>query len=116
MLFAATDASDVIITFIATLPAIIGAVVMIGRKMKKMDASVSDIKSDIQTNHGKKPYEYLEMIADVQNGLVDNKLDIIETKHLVVKQAELMDQHLAQDAENFEEIKDMFRKIIEENK
>ena len=115
MVFAVTDASDVIITFIASLPAIITAVVMIGRKMRKMDANVSDIKSDIQTNHGKKPYEYLEMIADIHSGLVDNKLDIIETKHLIAKQAELMDEHLAQDAVNFTEIKSMFRKLTEEN-
>ena len=38
-----TDASDVAITFIATLPAIIAAVLMIGKRMKRVEGTVDNI-------------------------------------------------------------------------
>jgi hypothetical protein len=102
-----TDASDVIITFIATLPAIIAAVLMIGKRMKRVEGTVDGIKSDIKTNHGKKPFEYLEMISDVHKESLDNRLEILETKRLMVEHAEALAEHTRHDERNFNELKNI---------
>lgn len=118
MLFAVnpTDASDVIITFIATLPAIIAAVIMIGKRMKRVEGTVDGIQADIQTNHGKKAFEYLEMIADVHEQSLNNRIEILETKKLMLDHAEALSEHTTHDAENFNALKGLITELYKENK
>jgi formylmethanofuran dehydrogenase subunit B len=109
----ATNFSDIIITFIATFPAIITSIVMISKRMKRVEGTVDSIHSDIQTNHGKKPFEYLEMIADVQKEQIDNKLDMLENRRLLVEHAQMLVEHTEHDSKNFNELKEL---ILELNK
>jgi len=117
MLFAInpTDASDVIITFIATSPAIIAAVLMIGKRMKRVEGTVDGIQADIKTNHGKKAFEYLEMIADIHEESLQNKIEILETKKMIVNHAGALSDHTTHDAENFNELKILITKLYKEN-
>lgn len=110
-----TDASDVAITFIATLPAIIAAVLMIGKRMKRVEGTVDNIQSNIQTNHGKKPSEYLEMIADIKQHSLETRMDALEMKSLVVEQAAALHDHTVNDAKNFDELKSLITKLYKEN-
>ena len=118
MLFAVnpTDASDVIITFIATLPAIIAAVLMIGKRMKRVEGTVDGIQSDIKTNHGKKAFEYLEMIADIHEESLNNRLEILETKKLMVDHAVELSNHTTHDEANFNELKELINELYKEKK
>ena len=118
MLFAInpTDASDVIITFIATSPAIIAAVLMIGKRMKRVEGTVDGIQADIKTNHGKKAFEYLEMIADIHEESLTNRIEILETKKLMVDHAEALSDHTKHDEVNFNELKTLINNISKENK
>ena len=111
-----TDASDVAITFIATLPAIIAAVLMIGKRMKRVEGTVDGIQADIQTNHGKKAFEYLEMIADIHEESLNNRIEILETKRLMLDHAAALDDHTVHDAENFNELKSLITELYKENK
>ena len=110
-----TDASDVFITFIATLPAIIAAIVMIGKRMKRVEGTVDSIQSDIATNHGKKAFEYLEMIADISESQLTNRLEMLDTKRLVVEHAEILNKHTLHDKMNFEELKVLINGLVKEN-
>lgn len=110
-----TDASDVIITFIATLPAIIAAVLMIGKRMKRVEGTVDGIQADIQTNHGKKAFEYLEMIADIHEESLNNRIEILETKRLILDHAAALDEHTTHDASNFNELKNLITELYKEN-
>lgn len=105
--------ADVLITFIATFPAIITAIVMIMKRMNKVAGTVDSIHSDIQTNHGKKPFEYLEMIADIQKEQLDNKLESLENRRLLVEHAHMLVEHTEHDTKNFNELKEL---ILELNK
>ena len=110
-----TDASDVFITFIATLPAIVAAIMMIGKRMKRVEGTVDSIQSDIATNHGKKAFEYLEMIAEVKDSQLTNRLEMIDTKRLVVEHAEMLNEHTLHDKGNFEELKTLINSLVKEN-
>lgn len=118
MLFAVnpTDASDVLITFIATLPAIIAAVLMISKRMKRVEGTVDGIQADIKTNHGKKAFEYLEMIADIHEESLNNRIEILETKKLMVDHAEALSDHTVHDEANFNELKELINELYKENK
>ena len=111
----ATTFSDVVITFIATLPAIITSIVMVSKRMKRVEGTVDSIHSDIQTNHGKKPFEYLEMIADVQKEQLDNKLDMLENRRLLVEHAQALVEHTEHDTKNFNELKELMLQLNKEN-
>lgn len=110
-----TDASDVAITFIATLPAIIAAVLLISKRMKRVEGTVDNIQSDIATNHGKKAFEYLEMIADINESQLTNRLEMLDTKRLVVEHAEILNAHTIHDKGNFEELKTLINGLVKEN-
>lgn len=106
---------DVAITFIATFPAILTAIVMVSKRMKRVEGTVDSIHSDIQTNHGKKPFEYLEMIADVQKDQLDMKLDALENRRLLVEHAQALVEHTEHDTRNFNELKDLILHINKES-
>lgn len=54
----------------------------------------ADLASDLKTNHGKRPGEYLEMVGEVRVDIavINSKLDRV---------VEILAQHTTQDAENF---------------
>lgn len=95
-MFAATEwfsASDATV-----LVAVCGAAAAILGSMLSTRNKVKNLAEDLQTNHGKKPYEYLEMIHDVREALLDLK--------------EWSVDHTQQDTENFKALQD----AIEETK
>jgi hypothetical protein len=111
----ATGFTDITITFIASFPAIIAAIMMISRRMKRVEGTVDSIHADIQTNHGKKAFEYLEMIADIQNEQLDSKLATLENRRLLVEQAQMLVDHTEHDSKNFNELKELILELNKEN-
>lgn len=57
----------------------------------------SDAEAAIRTNHGLRPGEYLEMVADVKVMVADLSVSVSDLKHALV-------EHTAADAEHFGEL------------
>lgn len=66
-----------------------------------------DKKTD--TNHGKEPWEYLEMIQDVKDLALATKATVLETKHTVLKLEDSFRDHSQLDTENFEELRGLIK-------
>ena len=85
---------EAIIVALITQAGVLGAVVAQGRRSRK---AVGDLTDKVQTNHGKEPFEYLEMVAEVREAVNQSRDDV---KQLVM----LLARHTEQDAENFQAI------------
>lgn len=75
-------------------------------------------KKDIQTNHGKKPYEYLEMVNDVHEGLIemrtaqlDMRQDQLDMKDMLADHAKALADHTDQDAERFDGLRELISEL-----
>lgn len=69
-------------------------------------ASVNSKKVDrkTETNHGRTPGEYLEMVLEVKDGVLDLKQSFVDVKGQVVNLHEQLSAHTEQDARNFEDL------------
>lgn len=79
--------ASIVVALISTIGLIVNGVIA-NRRTK-------NLQSDLQTNHGKRPGEYLEMIHDVRESQLDLKKALIE--------------HTEQDSQRFEELAALIR-------
>lgn len=72
----------------------------VGIATRQSARHVKGVRRDLETNHGKRPGEYLEMVADVKVGqdIVSAQLSNL-TAHLVA--------HAELDAKNFKELREL---------
>ena len=88
--------------------AFITAYIPVRWSSKKTQRQVADLHDEVRTNHGKKPSEYLEMIADVNTGvgILEGKLDSL-TKAVGAQGQEfegLLAVHTREDEDRFDQI------------
>lgn len=83
---------------------------------KSKDAA-ENVDRKTTTNHGKEPWEYLEMVQDVRTDILDLKKDMLHMREYTIMTARSQEdlhialiEHTAQDSENFEAL----RRLIEE--
>lgn len=105
----------------AIIIAVIGVVGTLGSAWLSLKAKQAAEKVDrkTETNHGKEPWEYLEMVQDVKDGLIDVRADVLgmrENLHRTARTQEDLHvafiEHTAQNAENL----DYLIRLIEERK
>lgn len=91
--------SQALVGLIVACTAVLGALaVRIKSAAKANTAATVAAHADLKTNHGKRPGEYLEMVADVQ-------VDVQALAHKVDKVIALIADHTVQDATNFSELR-----------
>lgn len=99
--------------------AIIGVIGTLGSAWLALKAkqAAENVDRKTETNHGKEPWEYLEMVQDVRNDVLDLKNDVLHMRESSLRTARAQEdlhaaliEHTAQDSENF----DTLRRLIEE--
>lgn len=80
---------------------VVAAAWLPSRKTRK---AVEAVHTEVKTNHGKSAYQYLEMVADVKEMVESNRQDQAEIVQLIA-------DHTAQDASNFDELRRQLRSI-----
>jgi hypothetical protein len=101
-MFAAVTGSSYMDLAIAMV-GVVGLYVQNRRTSKK----VSAVQEDIATNHGRKPFEYLEMVADLKEDMAEARIRTANIHTLLVDQRRMLEEHTAQDEKNFTELKDL---------
>lgn len=100
---------DIIVTGGTIAVSLIGGGYLLHCRTKR---EIRGISESIQTNHGKRPGEYLEMVADIKEDVAairmnqaDMKVDLADVKDDVSDLKGAFTEHQAQDADNFGELK-----------
>lgn len=91
---------------LAALVTQLGALALLFAQNRRQEAAVTTLTEKVQTNHGKEPREYLEMIADVRE-VVEH---IAQGQRAVSLEqnalARLVAEHTLQDDRNFSALRD----------
>lgn len=94
---------DVAQQFMLTIGVVMSALFayLSARRSREGTDSIREQNDALHTNHGLRPGEYLEMIGDVVT-LAKNAATKDELKSLEDRMGQLLDDHTAQDYENFQ--------------
>lgn len=89
----------------AVIVAVIGAIGLLGNTWLTMKTkrAAENVDRKTETNHGMEPWEYLEMILEVRQGVLD-------VKEAQIGQQQALIEHTSQDHINFEQLADLIKR------